>query len=243
MQALHVPDEEAPVKAENFPALQALQDPDEEALSRFIESRDTVHKIKVLRANFHNLARPIDNDTAERNFLSTQCKPGNWIIQIDADELMLNPLEFQSFMVENEEVLDGCAIKANWITVFKAFSGTKFLVIDNNSPTAEKIFVGTKLSNSYTMCRDTNEMAIQTPLRLLHASWGRTREELDQKLNNWGHSKDFNTNAFLEMWDKVTLENYQLFTNLHPLHGPHWPKLKIVEMDHILKTQGEPDAI
>jgi hypothetical protein len=166
------------------------------AFQHFVEHRP---KIKVVRGNFHSLPRPIDNDTAERRFLSTQCKPGNWIVQIDADELMLNPKEFKQFMEDNDELLDGCAIKAHWITTFKAFEGNKFLVIDASADTDGKIFIGTKVPNAYTTCRDTNEMAIQTPLRLLHASWGRTREELKEKLENWGHSKDFDTKAYLEM--------------------------------------------
>ena len=216
---------------------------DELAFDQFIKKIDAGGKISVIKKNFHLLQKPIDNDTSERRYLSEMCKDGNWIVQIDADELMLNPQEFKTYLDENEEALDGCALKAHWITVFKAFDDGKFLVIDADGATDGKIFVGTKTKNAYTMCRDTNETAIQTPLRLLHVSWGRTRDELQQKLENWGHSRDFNTKAYLEMWDKVTLENYQSFTNLHPLHGPHWPKLKLVELNHILNTQGEPNAI
>jgi len=216
---------------------------DEFGFDEFIKRVDVNGKINIIRENFHTSQRPIDNDTSERRFLSQICKKGNWIIQIDADELVLNPKEFKAFMDENDEALDGCAIKGHWITVFKAFGDGKYLVIDAAGETDGKIFVGTKSQNSYTMCRDTNETAIKTPLRLLHVSWGRTREGLKQKLENWGHSKDFNTNAYLEMWDKVTLENYQSFVNLHPLYGPHWPKLKLVELNHILNTQGEPNEI
>ncbi len=216
---------------------------DESALTDFLARVDTEKKIRVIRQNFHQLPRPIDNDTTERRFLSTQCKAGNWIIQIDADEIMLNKNEFKQFMEDNSDLLDGCAIKAHWITVFKSFDDGKFLVIDADGATDGRIFIGTKSPNSYTMCRDTSETAIQTPLRLLHVSWGRSREELQKKLENWGHSKDFDTKAYIEMWDKVTLENYQSFTNLHPLHGPHWPKLKTVDLNHILSKQGEPNAI
>lgn len=216
---------------------------DESALDDFIARVDADKKIRVIRRNFHPYPRPIDNDTVERKLLSTLCKVGNWIIQIDADEIMLNKMEFKQFMEDNEETLEGCAIKAHWITVFKSFDDGKFLVIDADGETDGRIFIGTKKVGSYTMCRDTDEMAIQSPLRLLHVSWGRSREELKKKLENWGHSKDFDTTAYLAMWDKVTLENYQSFKDLHPLHGPHWPKLKLVDLNHILSTQGEPNAI
>ena len=203
------------------------------ALESFLKI-DTDKKIKVIRGNFHSLSRPIDNDTMERNFLSTHCKPGNWIIQIDADETFLNGNEFIKFMTENEEVVSGCAIKAHWITVFKSFDKNKYLVIDGNCDTDGRIFIGTQISNSYTICRNTDQTAIQSPLKLLHMSWGRTKSELKKKLENWGHSTDFNTNSFLEMWDTVTLDNYGEYKNLHPLNGPDWPKLKRLDLDEII---------
>jgi hypothetical protein len=209
----------------------------EDELNKFL-AEDTAGKIRVVRGNFHQLARPIDNDTAERTFLAQHCKDGNWIIQIDADESLLNPKDFVSFMDDNADVLDGCAIKAHWITVFKSF-GDVCLVIDADGDTDGRIFVGTRSKNAYTTCRDTREMAIQTPLRLLHYSWGRSREELKQKLENWGHSKDFDTNAYLELWDKITLDNYTTFKDLHPLHGPHWPRLKKISIEKTLQTQGD----
>jgi hypothetical protein len=216
---------------------------DEFAVDEFIKKIDVDDKIMLVKENFHILPRPMDNETAERNHLSQICKKGNWIIQIDSDEIMLNKMEFKQFLEENEEALDGCALKAHWITVFKIFEGGKFLVIDADGATDGKIFVGTKMQNSYTVARTTDETAIQTPLRLLHISWGRTREELKNKLENWGHSKDFDTNAFLDLWDKVTLDNYHTFTNIHPLHGPHWPKLKLVDANQIMTQQGEPNEI
>ena len=216
---------------------------DQVAFNDFLLRVDTDNKIRVLSGNYHEFLRPIDNDTYERNHLSSMCKTGNWIFQIDADEIMLNKIEFKQFMQDNTLTLEGFAIKAHWITVFKTFENGNFLVIDADSDTDGRIFVGTKSPNAYTMCRDTAEPAIQSPLRLLHISWGRSREELKKKLENWGHSTDFDTTAYLEMWDTVTLENYKSFKDIHPLHGPHWPKLKLVEFDQIMHTQGEPNAV
>jgi hypothetical protein len=68
-----------------------------------------------------------------------------------------------------------------------------------------------------------------SPLRLLHLSWCRTEEELLQKLTNWGHSKDYDTGKFLEMWRNTNLENYQQLKNFHPLHGPLWPFLGVID--------------
>jgi hypothetical protein len=201
----------------------------EEDLGKFLEEFDTEKKIKVVRGNYHKTIIPLRNDTDERNHLSTQCKDDNWVIQIDADEMALNPKEFSEWMAKTPEML---AVKGKWITILKSF-GDKYVVIDEGRETDGSIYIGTKMKNSYTVVRDTPQPAIESPLRLLHMSWGRTREELKMKLENWGHSKDFDINKFLEMWDSITLDNYMNYTNIHPLHGPYWPKLKVVDASEI----------
>ena len=201
----------------------------EAEFKKFIKKIDVEKKIKIIRANFHNMASPIKNDTSERNFLSLKCKPDNWIIQIDADEILLNPEEFVSWL---KNVPSGFVIKASWITVFKCFENSPdCLVIDNS----EQAFVGTKKQNIYTVCRETNEPQLKSPLKMLHFSWGRKRDELKQKLDNWSHSRDFNTKAYLKFWDNVNLKNYKTFKNIHPINGPVWPELKIANINKLLR--------
>jgi hypothetical protein len=65
---------------------------------------------------------------------------------------------------------------------------------------------------------------------LLHWSWGRTPAEVRQKLENWGHSGDFNIEKFFSQWESVTLENYTQFRNLHPLNPPLWERLELVKL-------------
>ena len=67
-------------------------------------------------------------------------------------------------------------------------------------------------------------------LKIFHFSWGRTREELVQKVTNWGHAHDFDTARFLELWDRVDLTNYKTIRNFHPLYGPLWPGLTAVDL-------------
>ena len=200
-------------------------------IENFIAKTDISRKIKIIRGNFHNLLSPAKNDTNERNYLSLKCKPGNWIIQIDSDEILVNPKIFFEWL---RNISDGFTVKAYWTTIFKCFEGSPYcLVIDNGEETS----IGTKKQNAYTFMRDTNEKTLQSPLNLLHFSWGRTRNELKQKLDNWGHSKDFDTKAYLEFWDKINLNNYKQFKNINPVNPPAWPKLKAVKIDEILNSK------
>jgi hypothetical protein len=201
----------------------------------FIERVDAPKKIKIVEDNYHRFATAKLNDAAERNFLSLKCAPGNWIIQIDCDEFLLNPMEFRDWL---ERAPDDSLIKAKWSTVFKIFPEEgACLLVDGESGGPN---IGTKKANAYISHRRTGQETLVSPLELLHFSWGRTRDDLKQKLDNWSHKDEFNTNAYLKVWDSVTLNNYQKFENIHPLNGRAWPRLKAVRLDKRLIDFLEP---
>lgn len=192
---------------------------------------DPAKKIKIVEDDFHSQASPTENDTHERSILSWECREENWVVQIDADEILLNAREFRDWMLAREragadqEAPAGC-VMATWTTVFKIF-GNKALVID--PAFRETPPVATRLRGQYVIARHTDEAQELSPLELLHYSFGRTPEEVLQKLNNWSHSRDFDTDAFFQMWQSVTLANYREYRNIHPLNGTNWPGL--VEVD------------
>lgn len=119
--------------------------------------------------------------------MSLHARPGNWIVQIDADEILLNAEEFRRWLT----FVEGRAqdVGATWLTVFKTF-GRRALVID---PPQEVTPIATIYAGHYTAARETGRKFAISPLRLLHYSWGRTPDELRQKLRNWSHSQDFDT--------------------------------------------------
>lgn len=183
---------------------------------------DRQHKIRVVRGDFHALAEPMLNETAERQRLASECRPGNWVLQIDADELMLAPQPFADWLRGyswKRQVL------ARWITVFKVL-GRDALVIDSQ---AEWVPIGTR-DPRYTEARNTREWPVRSPLELLHFSWGRSDAQLQAKLKHWGHSRDFDTAALLQLWRRVDLGNYTRFRDFHPLDGPLWPGLRRVPL-------------
>jgi hypothetical protein len=196
---------------------------DKAACFRALRSMDPLKKIRVIEGDFHALPGPMQNDTAERNALSMRCRAGNWVLQIDADEEMINPAQFA-------EWLKGLRWKrqamANWQHVFKVI-GDKALVIDVSD---HWIPVATTLRGAYFENRNTREWALRSPLKLLHFSWGRSEMELRAKLKHWSHSPDFDTAALLKLWKSVNLKNYRDYKDFHPLDGPLWPGLKVVDL-------------
>jgi hypothetical protein len=192
-------------------------------VNAFITHVDKGKKIRICEGNFHSADHPMTNDSIERSTLSMQCAPGNWVVQIDGDEILMNAADFRRFMETADPQYN---IMARWIGVFKAF-GNQVLVID---PPTELAPVATKLRGQYTGARATKQQGVMSPLNLLHFSWGRTPQELLMKLTNWSHAKDFNIDAFFKMWQSITLENYQQVRNFHPLHGPTWQSLKLATL-------------
>jgi hypothetical protein len=188
-----------------------------------INQIDCHDKIQIFEDNFH-LYEPIHNDTYERNCISMKCKKENYIVGIDSDEILLNPQEFYDWMDINNPKEDVCCY---WYSVYKAFESKYLITLPN-----ETTVIGTNLRNTFRKCRFTLLKNIQSPLKILHFSWGRKRNEIEQKLQNWSHTQDFDIKKYLETWDSVSLSNYKEKVNLHPLNLKQWwQKLELVELE------------
>jgi hypothetical protein len=190
---------------------------------RELEKLDVRGIVRVVEGNFHREKHPLDNETRERSELSMLCAEGNWIVQIDSDEMLLNAREFRNWLIPADA--DAC-VWAKWISVFKTF-GDRALVIH---PANESTPVATKWRGAYTAARRTNQPGAGSPLQMLHFSWGRSGGELRQKLENWSHSWDFDLEGFYRLWESVTLQNYGQFRNFHPNEPALWPGLAVVEI-------------
>lgn len=200
---------------------------DRKACLAALKRLDRDRKVTVVEEDFHHLPAPMANETDERRRLAARCRPGHWILQIDADEELLDPQGFAAWLRAypwKRQVL------ANWITVFKVIGRTA-LVIDKAD---EWVPVATR-HPAYTEARNTREWAARSPLELLHFSWGRSDAQLQAKLKHWGHSRDFDTAALLRLWRSVSLANHASFRDFHPLDGRLWPRLKAVPLGSLPK--------
>ena len=196
---------------------------DEKAFNDRINEIDKDKKIKIIAGNFHGYLKPMDNDTGERNFVSVACKPGNYIVGIDSDEILLNANAFKNWMDISNPRAD---IKCKLFTVYKSFKD----VLLNIQPD-EMTVIGTPLAGCYIKCRNTKNIVINCPLEILHFSWARNETELLQKLTNWGHSGDFNVKKYYQIWQSVNLNNYRIMKSLHPLGMKlNWTGLSLMNL-------------
>jgi hypothetical protein len=195
---------------------------DDQAVAEFIAAIDTDKKIRILEGNFHAHEAPIDNDTSERRQLGAACRAGNWVVQIDADEILLNPLELVNYLNAIPHDVDAWG---SWLPVYKII-GNKALIVVGFMEAAP---VATRAPERYQFARVTDQTAVISPLNMLHLSWGRTEEELLQKLTNWGHSTDIDIEKTIGLWRATTLENYQQRRNFHPLHSRLWQALEVID--------------
>lgn len=196
---------------------------DKEAFLKEIARIDRRGIVRIVEADFHSDPHPMQNDVRERRILSTHCKRGNWIIQIDSDEIAMNAREFKAWLPKADPNAD---VQARWITVFKTFGDQCLVANEPNAFTS----VGTLVPGIYQNARVTGQPRLNSNLILLHYSWGRTREQLEQKLTNWSHSRDFDVSKFLSLWDSVTLDNYSRYRDFHPLYPPLWKSLTLMKM-------------
>jgi hypothetical protein len=199
---------------------------DLEDVRKNLAALDPEGKVRIIEENFHKFSKPMENETYERNHLSAQASAGNWILQIDADEVLLNPEEFKSWLIKNDPKDHN--IEARFCTVFKVFQDAALVTF----PPIETIPVATKAPGEYLVARHNGLPLKMSPLKILHFSWGRTSAEVKQKLSNWGHKEDFDTKRYFEFWESVNLLNYGGCSNFHPFgDGSLWWKLAKVDMN------------
>ncbi len=123
---------------------------DMEVVRAKVAEIDVGKKVRFVEGNFHGSEHPMANDTGERNVLSHECAAGNWVVQIDADEILLNAGEFRKWMME---VNPAGNVMARWITIFKAFEKQALVI----NPATEFTPVATRLHGGYTYTRCTAE--------------------------------------------------------------------------------------
>jgi len=198
---------------------------DLQSLKAALAQVDVDGKIRWVEEDFHSAGGPMECDTDERNRLGLMCKPGNWVMQVDADEVMLNAIEFKAWM--DRQPAKPMRVIVNWITVYKRLP-TALLVVDD--PEFQVMQAGGWERGAYFAPRLTREPDRMSPLKLLHYSYGRSEAELAEKMRNWGHSQEVDVEAFMVTWRSVDENNYAALRDLHPVWGPTWPRLRLLPL-------------
>jgi len=165
----------------------------------------------------------------ERNLLAKEMGEGGWHIQLDADEYFLRFNEFTNFLKKiplSQKEINICVVLIN---LFKK-TEKGFLYTMHNE--LELIQVATNRP-LYEHGRRNGYFNFISPFFLLHNTWARNEEEIWQKISNWGHTSDFDTEKYFQFWKSVNEENFKNIKNFHPIYPSAWKALGFTEAKNI----------
>lgn len=190
----------------------------------WLEAFDTDKKIILYKDDFYiPELSPIDNDTRERTMLGKKMGIGNWLIQIDADEVFINFSDFVRRLRKYDRFLEQpekhkIQVSGFLINIYK-YLDNGFLYIND----ATKFLVATNYPN-YKRARNTRERVVYVGCYALHETLSRTEEELLFKISNWGHKEEVNE-TFLHKWIAANESNYHEMKDLFYLNPKDWKSL------------------
>jgi hypothetical protein len=217
---------------------------DEESLWRELSAIDKDDKINVIEDNFHRSRVPIENDTHERNFLKSKCEH-DWVFSFDADEILVNAEEFFMYFCPIVQDYKDVELLFTWFSMYKELDDSFLIIADENRNRLFKKdvqgFTANRDLSTFTYCRWTNsEKRILSPLAIEHYSFCRTDKELEDKINNFGHSSESKNDVFYEVQKKVNKLNYENLYNFKTTAGgEQWPTLRRVAKSELKKVLKE----
>lgn len=191
----------------------------------WVQDFDERRKVRIFQEDFfQSHLTPHQCDTRERRMLAEWAGANRWHIQIDADEQFL---DFPAFIADLRRIERSLwarhlplQVAVLHLNIYKE-TPSGYLVVPNY-PNRMQVAANMALHRD---CRNLRERTIYTQHLLLHHTFARSAEELRFKLRNYGHSKEFDTEAFIERWDKLDDDNYHQFSNFHHLKPAAWPSL------------------
>lgn len=196
----------------------------DDSFYQWLKEFDVKNKIVIYEDDFYvPEITGIQNDTRERYMLALKMGIGNWLIQVDSDEIFI---DFEKF-VKKIRKYDSYLINPSrhpiqfagfHINVYKYLEDGLLFV---NKPT--KLLLATNYPN-YKYAKNTKERIIYGEDFILHEGLARTEEELVLKLKNWGHREEVNPN-FLEKWKRANKENYHEIKDVFYLNPEIWKEL------------------
>jgi hypothetical protein len=214
---------------------------DEDAFRNMISQIDRYNKVFVLEECYYSgELTPLQNEFYQRKRLYEYLGKGGWHIQLDCDEYLLRFSGFVSLLKKlssrKEEKINVCS---PMIHLYKQLDNG-FLVVDPiTKSNIEYLPVATR-GITYDQGRKNVGFNIRTDFIVIHQSWARTKQEVVDKINNWGHSHEVDGASYLDKWNALDRYNFMQFKNFHPIIPQCWPRLVHVEgksVNHVLTNR------
>ncbi len=220
---------------------------DESDLWSELSNLDGDNKISIIEENFHQSAKPIENDNFERNYLKSNCS-NEWIFSFDADEFLINAKQFfHDFCPIAERYYNKYDICMTWATPYKVVTDeegnsiTLVIANEDSSPFfGENQGVVTSSDSTFMYARWTDKSQhghnrLASPLVAIHYSLCRPDQELHEKITNIGHSDLVENDPFYQIWSKVNYENFKELKDFKTsgLGTAQWPSLEPVPTEYV----------
>lgn len=194
-----------------------------------IKALDVENKIEFFIDDFYIPSlSAIENEIRERNMLLKKMGKG-WLIQLDSDEYLYNfkliaeKLRSKKYLTKFHRFFP-VTLSGYWIILFKKNKEGFFQIADRtefNFITNYPKYTGAR--------KNTNFININIGNLVFHQAYARDENEIYEKINNWGHKDDFDTDKFFDFWKKISIENYKTIKNFHPQVPELWSHLEYVE--------------
>lgn len=203
----------------------------------WLEKFDVDKKVELYRDNFYMPSlTAIQMDTRERHMLALKMGIGNWLIQVDSDEYFLDFDKFVVSLRKYDKYLDNpkahpIQISGYHIDIYK-YVDDGILYVKNTC----KVLLATNYPN-YKLGRQTRERIIYVDTFTLHESLSRSENDLEYKLNNWGHYDEVNP-YFLDKWKSANKENYKEIKDVFYLNPTQWKDLGFVAVTNLAEIKG-----
>ncbi|KIQ22101.1 hypothetical protein RT99_07830 [Flavobacterium sp. MEB061] len=196
---------------------------------KWIEDFDTQKKIVIYEEEFYIQGlTAMECEIRERKMLAHKMGIGNWLIQLDSDEYFYDFRKFVSFLKAKNDLLINPENKIVQICGFKInlykYVEEGVLYVDK----LDKFMIATNYPN-YKIGRHAKCRSIYTDSVALHDCLSRSREDLVQKIENWGHNDEINKNEFMSKWDSVSISNYKQIRGFFYLDPMHWKTLEFMK--------------
>lgn len=195
----------------------------------WIRTFDVDNKIVLYEEEFYiPTLTTMQCEVRERKMLAEKMGIGNWLIQLDSDEYFYDFEKFVGYLKSNNKFLKNpqsqiiqiCCFKIN---LYKYVEGG-VMYVDK----LDKFMVATNYPN-YKIGRHGKCRSIYVDSVSLHDCLSRSRSELEQKLDNWGHNEDVNKEEFLRKWDSVNISNYKNIRGFFYLDPMHWKTIEFMK--------------
>ncbi|MFQ6603590.1 hypothetical protein [Flavobacterium sp. C3NV] len=196
---------------------------------KWIKDFDTQNKIVIFEEEFYISGfTAMECEIRERKMLAHKMGIGNWLIQLDSDEYFYDFSKFVSFLKRKNSLLVNPENKIVQICGFKInlykYVDEGVLFVDK----LDKFMIATNYPN-YKIGRHAKCRSIYTDSVALHDCLSRSREDLVQKIENWGHNEEINKSEFMQKWDSVSNSNYKQFQGFFYLDPMHWKSLEFMK--------------